>query len=442
MSILPSYTRFGGAHADTAAAANVLAAEGLRGPDGLPLSEALLLGIGGGLGAGYILWEFKAHALAIIVFGWRNRFNDPVEWWNRLCARLNITPEWFEGGARAGDKALAAALAAGRPAIVWVDHALLPYYGRQEALNGHIGHVLVAAGADGDAVVLDDLAARPFRVSGAQLQHARGRIPSYRRRLLTLRPGPLPDLPGAMRAGIADHIAHLSDDSESFSLPVYRKWARLLTDSDNVKSWPRVFAGGKGLFAALCSLYEGIELFSTGGGGLRPLYADFLDHAAGALEQPLYREAAALYRSLGAGWTRFAFDALDASPALREARALMRNRAEALRRSGPTGVLETRGYEERLALFEARYAGQPVLTPDEANALFAHLSDALARLYNGEVAALQAVIRAAGAGAAQAAADAPTLLTPLAPPAPAASRPARSPKRAKPGKPDAHERSK
>ena len=28
---------------------------------GQPLSEAMVLGAGGGLGAGYILWEFKAH---------------------------------------------------------------------------------------------------------------------------------------------------------------------------------------------------------------------------------------------------------------------------------------------------------------------------------------------------------------------------------------------
>ncbi len=434
MGIHPSYTRFGGSHADTAAAANMLAAEGLRGADGQPLSEALLLGIGGGLGAGYILWEFKAHALTLIVFGWRSRFNYPVEWWNRLCARLHVTPGWSEGGVRAADKALEAALASGRPALAWVDHSLLPYYGRQETLNGHIGHSVVVAGSDGDFVLVDDLAARPFRLRRAELRAARDRIPSYRNRLLTLTPGDAPDVKAAMRAGIADHIAALSDDSESFSLPVYRKWARLFTDTHNPKGWPQVFAGGRGLFTALCSLYEGIELFNTGGGGLRPLYAAFLEEAAVTLDQPRYREAAARYRELGAGWTRFAFDALDATPSLREARELMLNRAAALREKGPVGVMETRGYEERLALFEARYAAQPVLSPGESGALFAHLGDAMATLCNAEAAALQAVIRAAGASAAHTDtdADAPTLLTPaVAVPAPAASPRPRRPRQPK-----------
>ena len=49
-------------HPDTAAVANVLAHHGVvAGHTGEPLSEAMVLGIGGGLGAGYILWEFEAH---------------------------------------------------------------------------------------------------------------------------------------------------------------------------------------------------------------------------------------------------------------------------------------------------------------------------------------------------------------------------------------------
>ena len=45
----------GGLHPDTAAIANVLAHHGAD------VSEAMVLGAGGGLGAGYILWEFEAH---------------------------------------------------------------------------------------------------------------------------------------------------------------------------------------------------------------------------------------------------------------------------------------------------------------------------------------------------------------------------------------------
>jgi hypothetical protein len=56
------YALRGGVHPDTAALANVLANHGVAAERfNRPLSEAMLLGIGGGLGAGYILWQFKGH---------------------------------------------------------------------------------------------------------------------------------------------------------------------------------------------------------------------------------------------------------------------------------------------------------------------------------------------------------------------------------------------
>src|SRR3990172_5677944 len=56
------YRMRGGLHPETATLANVLANQGVvSGVTGEPLTEAAILGIGGGLGAGYILWEFKRH---------------------------------------------------------------------------------------------------------------------------------------------------------------------------------------------------------------------------------------------------------------------------------------------------------------------------------------------------------------------------------------------
>ena len=57
--ILSNYQQFGGQHPETAGYKNILAYQGVKAPHtGKPFSEAMLLGIGGGLGAGYILWEF------------------------------------------------------------------------------------------------------------------------------------------------------------------------------------------------------------------------------------------------------------------------------------------------------------------------------------------------------------------------------------------------
>jgi hypothetical protein len=98
MTTISGYSRFGGVHAETATIANCLAAQGVTAPHtGAAWSEALLFGIGGGLGAGYILWEFKAHHAKVLVFGWNYRWNYPVEYQTGLCERIGVTAAVVEG---------------------------------------------------------------------------------------------------------------------------------------------------------------------------------------------------------------------------------------------------------------------------------------------------------------------------------------------------------
>src|SRR5262245_50762765 len=69
------YRLRGGLSPNSATVANVLAArEVASGLTGGPLSEALVFGIGGGLGAGYILWEFRARDGAILTLGFSNQW--------------------------------------------------------------------------------------------------------------------------------------------------------------------------------------------------------------------------------------------------------------------------------------------------------------------------------------------------------------------------------
>ena len=50
-------------------------------------------------------------------------------------------------------------------------------------------------------------------------------------------------------------VEHLSDKSDSFSLPAWRKWARMTTDTRNKKGWPTVFADGRGIGSMRASIY-------------------------------------------------------------------------------------------------------------------------------------------------------------------------------------------
>src|SRR3712207_8291107 len=48
------------------------------------------------------------------------------------------------------------------------------------------------------------------------------------------------DLRPAVEEGLRLQVAHLSETSDSFSLPAWRKWARMTTDTRHKKGWPTV----------------------------------------------------------------------------------------------------------------------------------------------------------------------------------------------------------
>jgi hypothetical protein len=88
-----------GLHPDTSAVATALARTGIVSPvTGRPLSEALVLVAGGGLGAGYILWEFKGADAAIVTLGFRNRWQYPAAWMVTAIERLGIAHTVHETG--------------------------------------------------------------------------------------------------------------------------------------------------------------------------------------------------------------------------------------------------------------------------------------------------------------------------------------------------------
>ena len=267
----PGYRMRGGLHPETATLANVLANQGVvSGVTGEPLTEAAILGIGGGLGAGYILWEFQAehrgkiHRGPVLTLGFRNQWQYPwiPGWTGKTLDRLGIEPDVHEtGGAKGAREALDARLDAGVPVIAYVDLQSIGIWGQPDDLSGHDGLVVIVFGRDADgSYLVDDRGRAPFRVAPAVMAAARGRIGSFKHRIVGLRttPGPIPAerLRAAMRAGLEDQVDHLRSPSDSFSLPAWRKWGRLMTDERNAKAWPRVFADGHGLFGSLSAIHE------------------------------------------------------------------------------------------------------------------------------------------------------------------------------------------
>jgi hypothetical protein len=396
------YVLRGGVHPETATIAGVLANRGLLAPHtGEPLSEAMVLGVGGGLGAGYILWEFQEHTRRVLVLGFRNAWQYPARWAEKTCRRLRVPAAVHEtGAARKAEAELLAAVGQGVPAIAWVDQQVIGHRQLPASLAGHGGYPLTVYGVDEDAGVafLDDRNHARLTVPLDTLAAARARIPSYRQRLLVLdAPAAeldLDGLRGAVAEGLAEQVEHLSQPSDSFSLPAFRKWARLLTDRRNAKAWPRVFADRGGLFDACVSIYENVEPVGPGGGTLRGLYAEFLDEAAGLLGNDRLRLAAAAYRDLAVRWRALADLAL---PADREPFAEVRRHTDELARllaRGDAGRQRAAAVAGRLWAARDRWRAELPAGDADADALLAELAAAVGAVYEAETAALATLGRA------------------------------------------------
>ena len=395
-----------GIHPDTAAMATVLAARGVVSPiTGRPLSEALLLVAGGGVGAGYILWEFESRKGAILTLGFRNQWQYPgiPGWFGKTTERLGVPTVLHEtSGARAAREALDTALADGSPVLATVDQQSMGLWCQPPELSGYGGYPVVVTGRTEDgAYLVDDRGAAPFVVPADVMAAARGRSVSYRNRLIELRPGPEPlsadRLRDTLMAGLADQVDHLSSRSESFSLPAWRKWSRLMTDRRNAKAWPRVFAVGHGLFDALVSMVEQVD-DSVGacGGHLRDLYADGLEEAAGILDLPALREAAGSWRASADLWQELADAAVPAHvDGAAEAVELAEELHDAVMRGEP-GRAQARTAAEGLWEIRGRYASAWPLAEDETEALLADLGRRLAAIHAAEQTALEATGRAIG----------------------------------------------
>ena len=309
-----------GVHGDTAALTNVLANLGVVAPHtGEPLTEAMVLGVGGGLGAGYILWQFDSHPFRtrVLTLGFRRLWQYPDRWASQTAERLGLHAELHEtGSARAAAAALDSQLERGLPAIVWIDTYTLGHRGEPQWRDGYGGPPLIVYERVGDSYAIDDLSTTRVLVPAERLAAARARVGSYKHRLITIDPERIDlDLRPAVEEGLRLQVEHLSERSDSFSLPAWRKWARMTTDVRNKKGWPTVFADGLGTGSLRASIYTE----AAHGAHLRGLYADFLDEAAGLLARDSLTEAAAAWRQAAGCWDQIVDAALAPGDELREA---------------------------------------------------------------------------------------------------------------------------
>jgi hypothetical protein len=350
-------TQFTGRHWETGSIHNALAVQGVKAPHtGKPYSEALLLGISGGIVFGYFTFEYKGY-LPHVAMLTRNTFSS----FTTILERLGVSQDLQQTNkAEIAEKNLIHVLESGLSPLVWVDQYSLPYndLSPKDAMWNMMP--VLAVEKDGRSVTIADRSSQPLHLSMDDLTKARGRVKEDRFKLITLDTPQTNKLPAAVHKGICQTIQLFTEEPprgtrNNFGFAAYEKFAELLVNTRNKQSWERFFPAGVRMYHALAGspsqpgAYHWANTWCSADGADRGLYADFLDEAAEILKKPGLRDAAEIFRKSYKLWLKFA-DALlpDNVRMLGESKKLIRKKHDLFIDQGGTALPEIKKINVRL----------------------------------------------------------------------------------------------
>ena len=378
-----------GRHYETGTLRNAWALRGATAPHtGRAYSEALLLGVSGGIAFGYFTFAYGGELphMALLT---RNTFDPFDTILDRLAAPREVRQTADPATA---ERQLNAALEAGEAPLVWADVYSLPYYQMGPSAQMWMMRPMVVIGRSKDDYLVADGARRPWTVSAAALSAARGRVKQERFRLMMLEPPNPERLAGAVQAGLRQCVSLYTEAPpkgarDNFGFAACAKWAKMLVNTKHKQSWARLFPRGPALFQALGGslrhpgLLGWVMSWTTAEDADRRVYADFLDEAALILSQPGLTAAGERFRAAAEAWHALALAALPGeAPLLREARELMLRR-RALFVEGSEAVMEERGaIRERLEEIRKAIEADFPMSETEVGALLSGLSEQVAAI--------------------------------------------------------------
>jgi len=288
----PAFPHRQTAHCESGVIANLLTSHGL------PISEAMAFGIGGGLFFGYLPF-IRINGLPLTTFR-----TTPGSIFNRVTKRLGIGVE--RQSFKSPTKAMAELdrlLDRGVPVGMQTGVYWLPYF--PPALRFHFNaHNLVAYGKRGDDyLVSDPVLPEPVVCAAADLARARfaqgALAPKGKMYCVTSVPKAL-DLAPAVRQGIREVCRFML--SVPFPL-IGTRGIRYL--ADQLERWPAKLGDRKAILY-LGNLIRMQEEIGTGGGGFRFIFAAFLQEAADVLGEGRFLELSQRMTATGDLWREFA----------------------------------------------------------------------------------------------------------------------------------------
>ena len=185
MPTLTNYTQFEGRYWDTASIRNALDYHGAKAPhSNQPYTEAMLLGVSGGITFGYFTFHYKGYDPQVNLLT-RNTFGPMDTIFNRMGIARDVLQT---ASADKGRQNLIRALAEGYAPVASPDMWLLPYNALpfDEGMWGGMPLVIFGYEPDKGEAYISDRSRVPLTVASDDLDKARGRIKKEKHRLLLL----------------------------------------------------------------------------------------------------------------------------------------------------------------------------------------------------------------------------------------------------------------
>ena len=399
-----------------------------------PFTEALLMGIGGGLGAEYATWAFKGidptrlprSSLYLRFHHVKNYIEKKEETFiQKLTKRLgsHLAVKETASQERAG-QFLSAALTAGKPVMVQLsvwhsvysrqavhDHyfkkpelfpsllydefvSFLPYYSLPYPwISCHLATVY---GMHEGYVHLSDYSNQPLTVGAEQFKESRSIIKGWKNRAYTIEPpNTHPNLTKAIRQGINDCVRSLLFDKAVVSGAHLRTkaWKAMATNIGDFKSkngWLTRFQEPWQLFDTLSRLHAQIAFYNSDGGALRSSYADFLEEASDILKKSDLKPISHQFADIGIMWDEIGTTALnDDIPELLKARQTALDWHNMFKIHGNIQTELLTNLSKKLQAIRIKFNEETPITNRELLALFEELSVRFREVYEAEKTALQ-----------------------------------------------------
>lgn len=396
MPTLPNFTQFEGRYWDTAAIRNALDYQGVKAPHtGEPYTEAMLLGISGGVTFGYFTFHYKGYDPQVNLLT-RNTF-DPME---RIFDRMKLPRDLRQSASPdKGRQNLIKALEEGYAPVASPDMWLLPYNALpyDEGMWGGMPLVIYGYEPDIGQAYISDRSRVGLTVSTEDLDQARSRIKKERQRLILLGAPDDASLAGAIRQGLADCAALMTEkppkgSARNFGLKALQHWADMLQKTSK-GSWAKEYATGRPLLAALTTAYTFMgPAFGKTVQAERDVYADFLEEAAQVLNTTVLEGVAGLYRAAGQAWQSLHGSLLpEGMPMLGEAREAIDRKTALFIESGAAQLDEIIAERDRLESLKSQSESDFPLTGDDIGDLRATLRDQVLKVLEAEEAAVLAL---------------------------------------------------